>query len=385
MEKVEQAKEESRRIFREYKTVESFCKKILKQGNTRDQVLFDHMAKVERELAANNLNNRDHALFDRINKLENELLHWNQKGEHDTLSATGTTHAIEELQNEVATLSQLLHEQTNQIGPTQCADETRIVQLINKHSMMDPNVLQDLTQRMEAAQRKLDEAQGQPTMTDERVVVLIKDNFQEGWVWSIANHMLPTKKKIKDLCREGYEEYDKKVQQEIYKTYTEMFDKAKATEMSLEERSQLLLDAKEEVQANILGQVMQELSKLVDETKTNVQATVMDAVLQEMTTTVERQHLQLASQVQQRLENARTSQDQEGAQPEESRNGSNGKTNQGSGNGTEGQGSADNGHSGNNPNPDDGDDDKKPHHSGYVHLQTREREQLHISRMHTPN
>jgi archaellum component FlaC len=67
MEKVEQAKEESRRIFREYKTVESFCKKILKQENTRDQVLFDRMAKVERELAANNLNNRDHALFNRIN------------------------------------------------------------------------------------------------------------------------------------------------------------------------------------------------------------------------------------------------------------------------------------------------------------------------------
>jgi hypothetical protein len=238
---------------------------------------------------------------------------------------------------------------------------------------MDPNVLQDLTQRMEVAQQKLDEAQGRPTMTDERVIVLIKDNFQEGWVQSIVNHMLPTEKKIKDLCREGYEDYDKKVQQEIYKTYTEMFDKAKATEMSLEESSQLLLDAKDEVQANILGQVMQELSKLVDETKTDVQATVMDAVLQEMTATAERQHLQLASQVQQSLENARTSQGQEGAQPEESRNGSIGETSQGNGNGTEGQGSADNGNSGNNPNPDDGDDDEKPHHSGYVHLQTRER------------
>jgi hypothetical protein len=39
----------------------------------------------------------------------------NQKREHDTLSATGITHAIEELQNEVATLSQLLYEQTNGI------------------------------------------------------------------------------------------------------------------------------------------------------------------------------------------------------------------------------------------------------------------------------
>ena len=95
MEKVEQAKEDSKPIFSEYKTVEGFCKKILKQENTRDQVLFDRMAEIEREMAANNLNNQDQALFDRINKLENELLLVNQRHEQDSLSASGNSHAIE--------------------------------------------------------------------------------------------------------------------------------------------------------------------------------------------------------------------------------------------------------------------------------------------------
>jgi hypothetical protein len=396
--KVDDAKEDSRRIFKEYKTVEGFCKKILKQESTRDQVLFDRMAKLERDLAANNLDSRDQALFNRINKLENELLIVNQKREQDALSATGACHVIEELQNKIATLSKLLHEQTNRVGPTQRADETLIVQLIDKHSKMDPKVLKDLIQRMEAAQRKLDEVQDQPNMTDERVVVLIKDNFPEEWVRSIVKHMLPKQQEIKDLCREGYEDYDKKVQQEVYKTYTKMFDKAKATELSLEEHSQLLLDAKDEVQANILSQVMQELEKLVDQTTTDVQSKVLETVLIEMKTTAERQNLQLTIQLAQALDQARNSTNQcseeknrdtggnQGRDHDGESNGADSNGNSGVAGGTErndsngstGQGTSGKKSGGYNPNPhddnpDDDNDEEKPHHSGYVHLQSRER------------
>lgn len=107
---------------------------------------------------------------------------------------------------ELATLSGLINEQRNHhISPTQRADENPIVQLIKKHAAQgknDSKTLNELIRKqVNLAMNKSSATtpstnvslnnSGGMTDDDERVIYLIKDNFQEGWVPDIIKGMLP--------------------------------------------------------------------------------------------------------------------------------------------------------------------------------------------------
>jgi hypothetical protein len=214
---------------------------------------------------------------------------------------------IFKMKEEMATLAQLVHEQQNRVGPTQRADENRIIQLIKKHSK--PQGLD--SSRMETQQLTgfsppsghLTEEQVMQLVKDcfpdllqahfpERTVVnLIKDHFPEEWVRQIFRHMIRAREgDIRQMCREAYGDYDSKTQEEIIALYDEIFDKSKAMTASMEEREGLLLNAKDEIQAEVLSQVLQEMTTLVESkiaSKDETQNAIMDTVLQEMNKMVE--------------------------------------------------------------------------------------------------
>lgn len=97
--------------------------------------------------------------------------------------------------------------------------------------------------------------------------------------------MLPRRSELQDICRKGYEDYDKQVQKDIEKRYVELMERAQLAEVSLQETTKDLHLAKDKVQAAILAQVQEEMAKMAEEqnkaTEEVLHAQILQTVLQE--------------------------------------------------------------------------------------------------------
>lgn len=137
-------------------------------------------------------------------------------------------------------------------------------------------------------------------ITDDHIRIMIKNNFPEHWVRDIVKEMLPRCSELQEICRDGYEEYDKRVQKEIETKYQEMFDRAQAAEVSMQESLKDIQGAKDDIQAKVLLDLLKEQSKLAEEqmqAKDELQATLMNMVIQETAKLMEQQKQQFNSQL----------------------------------------------------------------------------------------
>jgi hypothetical protein len=239
-------------VSREYKTVENFCKRILSREDQKDK-LVERLAKVEAytEGLANMCKAQAEGVL--TNTIE---------------MATDNAKSIVELQNEMAVANQLIEEQRNRVGPTQKADENWIVQLIKKHTRFNSHTLQEIA-KQHFGNNPITDKDGD-IMTDQRVIHLIKDNFQEGWVREVVKSMLPKREELKEICREGYEDYNKQVEQDIDKKYQELLDRAQAAQVGMDEQESKVKSA--------IAQAQSEAKTAND----GMQASILDQVLKEM-------------------------------------------------------------------------------------------------------
>lgn len=90
---------------------------------------------------------------------------------------------------------------------------------------------------------------------------------------------------FKEICCEGYEDYDKQVQKDIEKWYVKLIERAQLAEVSLQDKTKDLHLAKDEVQAAILAEVLEEMTKMAEEQAKAkddaLQANILQMVMQE--------------------------------------------------------------------------------------------------------
>lgn len=134
----EQVTSKANQIGREYQTVETYIKRVL-DGEGDKTVLFERVKRLESQMVA---------AEQCVKTLRTNCAGTAEFVDGQFVSVKESMEDICELklkmdntEKELATLTSLINEQRSQIGPTQRADENRIVQLIKKHAggKTDPN------------------------------------------------------------------------------------------------------------------------------------------------------------------------------------------------------------------------------------------------------